>query len=243
MPITAKNSKTPLYFQLKEQIKSDILGGKYKEGDLLPSEREFQQHYNISSTTIRRALNDLVQDHYLERKPGRGTFVKLPKITRNLRKVIGFTRNILEMGMTPVTKVLSLDTIPANLYSRERLGLKKEEKIYQLKRLRFANETPILFEERYIRADLCPSLEEQNLTSSLWHVFESVYGMRPIRHLQSVTLTEVTAETAGLLQIPAESTAFLIRGMTYISDNTPIECEQSIYRTDKYDLTFEAELD
>ena len=238
-----ENNKTPLYYQLKEQIKKDIVSGKYKEGDLIPSEREFHERFNISSTTIRRALNDLVHDEYLERKPGKGTYVRLPRIKRNLRKIIGFTRNIREMGMTPTTRVLNLDIIPANIYARERLGLKQGELIYRLKRLRFADDTPMLLEERYIRVDLCPDLGAHSLTSSLWQVFEQHYQLMPVRHLQGVKITDVSAETASLLAIPKDSQAFLIRGITFVADNIPLECEKSIYRTDKYDLTFEAEIE
>lgn len=238
-----ENDKTPLYFQLKEQIKKDIIAGKYKEGDLIPSEREFHERFNISSTTIRRALNDLVQDEYLERKPGKGTYVRLPKIKRNLRKIIGFTRNILEMGMTPTTRVLNLDIMPANIYARERLGLKQGELIHRLRRVRFADDTPMLLEERYIRVDLCPDLGAHSLTSSLWRVFEKHYELKPVRHLQGVKITDVSGQTAALLDIPENSQAFLIRGITFVGDNIPLECEKSIYRTDKYDLTFEAEID
>ncbi len=236
-------NKTPLYFQLKEQLKNDILNGTYNEGDLIPSERELQELFNISSTTIRRALNELVQDNYLERKPGKGTFVTLPKIKRNLRKVIGFTRNIIEMGMTPMTKVLDLKIMPANIYARERLGLKKGEKIYRLKRLRFANDTPMILEERYIRTDLCPNLEKLTITDSLWKIFEESYRLKPIRHLQDVKITTVSKEEAEFLELNGMDVAFLIHGITFIQDSIPLECEKTIYRSDKYDLTFEAELE
>ena len=88
------HSKVPLYYQLKEQIRQKILDGIYKEGDLIPSERELNDVYELSSTTIRRALNDLVQENYLERKAGKGTFVRMRKVQRDLRKVLGFTKNM-----------------------------------------------------------------------------------------------------------------------------------------------------
>ena len=97
-------SKVPLYYQLKEQIKQNILSGQYKNGDLIPSEREFSDNYELSSTTIRRALNDLVQENFLERKAGKGTFVRRRKVKRDLRKVLGFTKNMTEMGLPPPPK-------------------------------------------------------------------------------------------------------------------------------------------
>jgi GntR family transcriptional regulator len=111
-----------------------MLDGGYQEGDLIPSERELSDRYDLSSTTIRRALNDLVQENFLERKAGKGTFVRLKKVNRNLRKVIGFTKNMQEMGLTPSTLVLSKKIVKENAYARSKLDLEKESEIVRLKR-------------------------------------------------------------------------------------------------------------
>ena len=68
---------------------------------MIPSEREFSDSYKLSSTTLRRALNDLVQENFLERKVGKGPFVRRKKVKRDLRKVLGFSKNMTEMGLTP----------------------------------------------------------------------------------------------------------------------------------------------
>jgi len=232
--------KIPLYFQLKEEIKKQILRGDLKEGDLLPSEREFSEQYNISSTTIRRALNDLVHENFLQRKAGKGTFVKMGKVKRDLRKVLGFTQNMKEMGLIPSTKVLGRKLMTANAYARERLGLKKGERIVRLNRLRLANDVPMMLETRYIRTDLCPDIQEKDLSESLWKVFETVYGCKPFRHSQNVRIAKISGESSSLLGLPDQAPVFLIKGVTYLEDGQAIECEESFYRSDKYDLAFEA---
>ena len=233
-------SKVPLYYQLKEQIKQNIMSGKYKDGDLLPSEREFGNQYELSSTTVRRALNDLVQENFLERKAGKGTFVRMRKVKRDLRKVIGFTKNIQEMGLHPSTQVLSVRVLDANLFARKRLGLIKGEKVVCLERLRLADGIPMMLETRYIRTDLCPGIEKENLSSSLWRVFEEKYGLKPSRHSQNMNIVRVSNHAAELLTLSKGAHVFLIIGVTYVRDNVPIECEKSLYRSDKYELTFEA---
>lgn len=233
-------SKVPLYYQLKEQIKQNILNGTYKEGDLIPSEREFNDQYDLSSTTIRRALNDLVQENFLERKAGKGTFVHTQKVKRDLHKVIGFTNNMQEMGLKPSTHVLSKKIAPANAYARSRLGLEKGSEIVRLKRLRLANDIPMMLETRYIRTDLCPGIEMEELDSSLWKVFEQKYGLKPNRHSQNMNIAVVTGHSANMLTLEEGTHVFLIKGVTYVRDNLPIECEESFYRTDKYELAFEA---
>jgi GntR family transcriptional regulator len=233
-------SKVPLYYQLKEQIKQCIMSGKYKDGDLLPSEREFGDQYELSSTTVRRALNDLVQESFLERKAGKGTFVRRRKVTRDLRKVLGFTKNMSEMGLKPSTTVLSKNVVSANAFARQRMGLEKGIRVVRLKRLRLADGVPMMLETRYIRSDLCPGIEKEELSSSLWKVFEEKYGLNPNRHSQRMAIATVTGHEASLLTLQNNSNVFLIIGVTYVKDNVPIECEKSLYRSDKYELAFEA---
>jgi GntR family transcriptional regulator, N-acetylglucosamine utilization regulator len=234
------NSKVPLYYQLKEQIRQSIINGTFREGDMIPSERELNDLYNLSSTTIRRALNDLVQENYLDRKAGKGTFVRTRKVNRDLRKVIGFTDNMLEMGLTPSAQVLSKKIVTANAFALERLGLSKGQKVLRLRRLRMADHVPMMLETRYIRTDLFPHLIDEELSSSLWKVFSTKYGLQPNRHSQKVKITSVSGEAASLLGLNDGTYLFLIRGITYVNDHMPIECEESLYRSDKYELSFEA---
>jgi len=238
-----QHSKIPLYYQLKEELKKRILKGEFKEGDLIPSEREFSEQYNISSTTIRRALNDLVHENLLDRKAGKGTFVRSPKVKRDLRKVLGFTQNMREMGLVPSTRVLDKKVVPANAFARERLGLKKGDKVVRLNRLRVANEIPMMLETRYIRTDLCPGIENEELSASLWKVFEKVYGFKPYRHSQNLRIAKISGHDATLLGLKDNALVFLIKGITFLENGEAIECEESLYRSDKYDLAFEAIID
>jgi GntR family transcriptional regulator len=233
-------SKVPLYYQLKEQIKQSIMRGEYEDGDLLPSERQLGDSYEISSTTIRRALNDLVQENFLERKAGKGTFVRRRKVTRDLRKILGFTKNMREMGLSPSTTVLSKKVVSANIFARQRMGLEKGARVFRLERLRLADGIPMMLETRYIRTDLCPGIEKEELSSSLWKVFEEKFGLIPNRHSQRMAIATVTGHAASLLTLQDNSNVFLIIGVTYVNDNVPIECEKSLYRSDKYELAFEA---
>lgn len=236
-------SKLPLYYQLREELKKTILSGQIKEGELVPSERELSETYDLSSTTVRRALQDLVHDNLLERKPGKGTFVKVKKVKRGLEKVLGFTQNMKEMGLVPTTRVLSKKIVNANEYARQRLDLKSGTKILRLNRLRLANDIPMMLETRYIRLDLCPGIEELDLTSSLWNVFDVEYDNKPYRHWRTLGIVRAAGRTAELLSVDEGAFLFLIKGITFLRDNRPIECEESYYRSDKYELSFEAVLE
>jgi GntR family transcriptional regulator len=237
-----QNSSLPLYHQLKEGIRARILRGDYKVGELLPTEHEWAVRYGLSSTTIRRALGDLVSEGLLSRKAGKGTFVCAPKVKRDLMKVLGFMQNMTEMGLVPSTRVLKQQLAPANEFAQEALQVKPRSKILRLERLRLGNDTPMMFETRYIRLDLCPGIETRELSDSLWKVFETVYGLKPVRHAQTLRIGHATEKTARLFGVEVGSDVFLVRGITYLGDGRPIECEESVYRSDKYEFSFDARL-
>ncbi len=167
----------------------------------------------------------------------------MSKVKRDLRKVLGFTANMQEMGLAPSTRVLSKKIIPANVFARQKLGIDKGASVLKLNRLRMANDMPMMLETRYIRTDLCPGIEKHDLSSSLWKVFENIYGHKPNRHAQNVTIARFSGSQAAMFGLEAGALAFLINGVTYVEEGMPIECEESLYRSDKYDLAFEAFLE
>ena len=69
----------PLYVQLKEKLLQDIKEN-YKVGDIIPTEAKLENQYKISRITVRKAIEQLEQDNIIEKKQGKGTFVKEQKI-------------------------------------------------------------------------------------------------------------------------------------------------------------------
>lgn len=73
--IISNISDKPLYEQIKEQIKSAILKGDLKNGELLPSIRNFSTDLSVSILTIRRVYDELEKEGFVASKAGKGTFV------------------------------------------------------------------------------------------------------------------------------------------------------------------------
>ncbi len=69
------NAQSPKYLQLKEEILSWIAGGRYRPGDKLPSENELAEQFSLSRQTVRQSIGELVQEGWLAREQGKGTFV------------------------------------------------------------------------------------------------------------------------------------------------------------------------
>lgn len=74
--IISNISGIPLYEQIEEQMKSQIMTGKLKEGDALPSMRILAKELKISIITTKRAYEDLERDGFIYSITGKGSFVK-----------------------------------------------------------------------------------------------------------------------------------------------------------------------
>ncbi len=74
--IISNSSGVPIYEQIEEQIKSQIMAGVLAEGDALPSMRVLAKELKISIITTKRAYEDLERDGFIESITGKGSFVK-----------------------------------------------------------------------------------------------------------------------------------------------------------------------
>ena len=74
--IITNNSDSPIYEQIKEQIKAMILNGSLKEGEALPSMRLLAKDLRICIITTKRAYEELESEGYIESYTGKGSFVK-----------------------------------------------------------------------------------------------------------------------------------------------------------------------
>lgn len=75
--ILSNSSGKPIYEQITEQIKSDIMSGKLEAGQQMPSIRTLAKDLRVSVITTKRAYEDLERDGFVETVPGRGTYVAM----------------------------------------------------------------------------------------------------------------------------------------------------------------------
>jgi len=74
--IISNSSGVPIYEQIEEQVKSQIMTGELVEGEALPSMRVLAKDLKISIITTKRAYEDLERDGFIESVTGKGSFVK-----------------------------------------------------------------------------------------------------------------------------------------------------------------------
>jgi GntR family transcriptional regulator len=230
------------YLSISREIIQKIQSGELLPGMRVPSENEIMSKHQVSSTTARKALNELEQSGYASKIKGKGTFVLVRKVDRTVTRILGFSKNMRQAGFFPSTKVIH-SKIDKSGYSMTINGRWYAMKgpVLKIKRLRFADKIPMMLEERYISLDLCPDIDKKDLEGSLYDIYEDQYGLRLTevnQMLSAQVITEVNVQK--LFGLSEEVPAFLVNGVTFCGKETILEMEESIYRGDKYRFSVKA---
>ncbi|MFC3928171.1 GntR family transcriptional regulator [Streptococcus caprae] len=137
--------RVPKYQLIQNDLKQQIVSGKFENGDKFYTEAELSKLYNVSSITVIRAMNELVKDGYLIRQQGKGTFVSRSR----KGKLVEFSD--IEIFPLKEDTVHVLEFSKGNdLFYLEKLGLNKDDFYFKIVRLRHAKENPYIVQESYI---------------------------------------------------------------------------------------------
>lgn len=236
-----KNLPLPIYYQLEEIIKNLIERGDLKPGDMIPSEREYSEKYEISRMTVRQAINNLVNDGFLVRRQGKGTFVAKQKIEQPLKGLTSFSEDMKSRGMEPSTKLIDFQIISPNQTIANKLNIEDHSFIYEIKRVRLADKIPMAYEISYLSVDLVPGLNKKIVEGSLYDYVENDLKLK-IGHATQILEASISRKIEGeILDIQEGTPVLLIQRFSYLNDGTPLEIVKSVYRGDRYKFVIDME--
>lgn len=225
-----KSSLVPAYVQLKSIILDKIDTGIWKEGDLISSERELSDQYSISRMTIRQALGELVQEGYLLKKKGKGTFVCKPKVTQ--KDIMSFTEMIDKTGGKLENIILNFDVIKTPEFLKT---VFTEKTAYKINRNRMVDGEIIANELIYMPYSIGKELKEENLKSSIYKYLESLN--HNVNYCDSsINSVLITDEYKKLFKLKIDVPLLKVNNKVYGSSEELLFFETAIYRSDKYTL-------
>ncbi|MBM7599382.1 GntR family transcriptional regulator [Virgibacillus halotolerans] len=223
-------SSIPLHIQLKIMIEKQVIDGTFT--DQIPSERQFMEEYNISRSTVREAINHLVQEGILEKRHGKGTFVSLKPIHDWLGNLSSTTETILQMGMKPGAKLITHYTTTPSTYIQERTGFTEA---YFIKRIRYADDIPIGVERHYYPVAIGKELVKYDLdNATLYDLVENELGIQFAAADQTISSGMLLNEDREYLKVPSGSHVLIAERVIKDEEGQIIEMEQAFYRSDMY---------
>ena len=230
-----KNSIIPLYIQLENLLLEMIESGELKEGDIIPSENELSKIHSVSRMTAKKAIDNLTMKGLVERAKGKGTFVigEERKIELPLNRLRGFTQKVKEMGMIPKNIVPIFEKRKADKNMANLLGIKEDDEIWYMERVRQIDETPAVFEQSYISVILLPNLTREDLLKSKFE-YVKAQGLEIINSEREISAEIPNDYVASVLQLKRNEPILLANCVTYLKDGRILEYSKVFYNQKKY---------
>ena len=210
-------------------IRYDIDSGKLREGDKLPSEKQLCDLYHVSRVTVRHALDELAEAGYLEKRRGKGTYVKSARdmVLMHPRvdiDVISFTDACQRSGMEPGAIEIEVTRVVPNEDECAFFGIDEDQKVLSVKRVRTADGVRIMYEDNRFAPTGFEFLETTPPSGgSLYRLIEEHTGKIP--HMVGscmLTSNRAAGDMVTHLQVPAGEPLFVLEANYCDADGAPM---------------------
>lgn len=229
-----KHVPIPLYFQLKEMIVEEIKSGQYEVDSLIPTEKELSERFDISRTTVRQAITELVQEGWLYRVKSKGTFIARQKIRQDfLQRLETFAEQMNRIGMEPSTEVLEYQIVKASKEVAEKLQMEEGDQVFYLFRRRFGDKEPVVTVETYLPYERCSFIKDYDFNKlSLYDSLSTHDETRIHSATRIIEAVEATSRDVRYLNIRKGAPIQLSYTVGFNADAVPLEYSIARYRGD-----------
>ncbi|WP_054740001.1 GntR family transcriptional regulator [Cellulosilyticum ruminicola] len=238
-----KSNLGPMYYQLKNIIIDMIENEEINVDECIPSEPKLMQTYNLSRTTVRKAIDELVNEGYLYKRQGKGTFVKGRGFEQGLIKLSGCSEDIRRYGLEPKPYVLQEQIEKPSKRVAKMLDISPEEDTFYMERVIYGDDVPINKNKSHIPYALVPGIEDVDFNKeSLYKVLEKDYGIVITRAIRTVEAILASEEVALQLKVKEGAPVMLFKGQVYgeyKGMEVTIEYFEAIYRSDQFQFYIE----
>ncbi|OCS90976.1 GntR family transcriptional regulator [Caryophanon latum] len=231
--IVSFDNPMPLHIQLKDVLIREIQAQKYE--DKIPSERELMARFSVSRSTVREAVNHLVQEGVLQKKHGKGTFLTQAKTVHDwLDTLNSFSDTVKRLGMIPgahllEAKAIAHDDAPTTVFG--------EEPLYMIARLRTANDAAIAIERHYYKQGLGEQIAAFDLeTATIYDVIEQELHIAMHEADQVICCKPIDDGDAKRLHITPGTNVLCIERTIFGEHGEVIEYYESLFHPVHYSL-------
>lgn len=233
-------SSTPLYKQVANKIREDIVSNGTKDGEAIPTETRLAQMYDVSRVTVRRAVKLLIEEGLVYSVHGSGTYVSEKKIEHDIYKLQGFTEEMSGLHNNPSNEILEFQLSKPSEEVQGYLKLGDNDKVYYVKRLRLADGKPLILEESYLPFDMFPDLSVNVMKESKYEYIEQKGFKISKRHADLKPILP-TAELMEQLHLEESAPMLCLEAYSTFDDGTRFEYSKVYYHPVKYTFKFVSE--
>lgn len=221
-----------IFNTIVDQIKS----GAIPPNSLLPSENELKEQYDTSRETIRKALNLLAQNGYIQKVRGKGSIViDINKFDFPVSGLVSFKELADKMEKKPRTIVNELSLIiKPDAYLKQQLQLSGKDQVWKVVRTREIGGKKIILDKDYLAAKFVPSITEEICADSIYAFLENELNLKISFAKKEIVVEEPTAEDRSFLDLEGFHNIVVIKNYVYLEDASLFQYTESRHRPDKF---------
>ena len=230
---------TSFHQQLIEQLRGLLRNRSFVPGAQFLTEREIAERFATSRPTANKALSSLVSEGLLEVRRGAGTFVRETVLNYDLERLVSFTEKARAVGRKPGTELIAYRKIKCSEAPPQvvkSLKVVDHEPLIYMERIRLADQTPVILEQRYVVARLCSKMTRTDAKGSLYNCWTTKCGLGIGGADEIIHAINASKAQAAHLKVPAGAACFRIIATGYLTDNQPLWYEETLYRSDVYEF-------
>ncbi len=244
VPVTA-TGEVPLYRQVKRELLRSIETGRCGPGKVLPNETVLAAALEVSVGTLRRATDELVHEHVLVRRQGKGTTVATHTHDRFLFHFFHveprpdpLDSDRMPVSHYPVVECMGFDKDKATLIEAAVLWIRAGDPVYRIDNRLKLDGHLVAHDHIVISSVLFKGLTEKRLLdrpSTIYALYQSEFGITVLRAQERARAAGTTRHTARMLGLPVGTPAIEVHRVALTFGDKPVEYRVSTVNTQHHD--------
>ena len=224
----------PLYYQIAQILRSQILSQEYKPEDILPTEEEMVRTLGVSRTTVRQALQMLLHEGLIYRIAGKGTFVAAESLARSGDWSVESIDGIISSGSVTKVKFLGSRSYPAGEGLAKTLGTAPGTMVTEFRKLQFVGDDPFFHIILQVPSDLAAKVPLDLIEEKpVFTLIEEYCNLRIQEAHQWMAASLADGEVARHLQLKRGDPVLLVERHFIDGTGRVVEIATDHYRTDR----------
>ncbi|WFD09383.1 trehalose operon repressor [Tepidibacter hydrothermalis] len=223
------------YLIIYNEIKEKVENGDIKPNTKLSSENELMKKYSVSRDTIRKSLNLLEQNGYIQKIKGKGSFVlDINKFDFPISGLTSFKELANKMGVKSHTILEELELIKPDDFLMNQLNVSKNSNIWKVIRVREIKDQRIILDKDFFNKKHIPSLTDDICKDSVYEYIEGELGLKIGFAKKEITVQKATEEDKKYLDLEEYDMIVVVKNYTYLDDMSLFQYTESRHRPDKF---------
>lgn len=228
-----RSASAPLYHQLAQQVRAAIERGDVLPGIFMNGEFALAAEWGVSRPTVRRVIDELVNDGLVERRHGVGTVVVANEIKRS-PTLSGLFEDLNLDGRNPTTEVTGFARIRISKEKARELELPNNAEVVRVQRVRSADGGRLALLSNLLPVDIAAKISRRGLQSAGLYELLRIEGFEPTTGIQRVGARMATPAEVKRLVLESDKTVLTIHRVTRDATGRVIDLGNHVYKAEKY---------